>query len=392
MIHRTMETILKERASEYPVISVIGPRQSGKTTLVKHAFPEKAYVSLEDPDTREFAQIDPRGFLAHYQDGAILDEIQRTPDLFSYIQTTVDDTQKPNHFILTGSNNYLLQERLSQTLAGRVAMLKLLPLSLEELKATGYPLKNYEDILFQGLYPRIYHQHIDPASWYPNYIQTYVERDVRLIKNISDLSAFQRFLKLCAGRIGQILNLSSLGNDCGITHNTAKSWLSILESSFVVFLLQPHFENFHKRLVKQPKLYFYDAGLAASLLGIESEAQLTTHYLKGGLFEALIVSELIKFRVHRGFVPQLYYWRDHRGNEIDCILESGGMLTPIECKAGKTINADYFKGLSFWKSIAAHQTKKGYVIYGGDSHQIREPGDVISWQESTKVYESDRNL
>lgn len=386
MITRIIQEKLIELAGKYPVVSVIGPRQSGKTTLVRATFPEKSYVSLEDPDTREFAQSDPRGFLSTHSDGTILDEVQRVPHLFSYIQTIVDKRQRSGHFILTGSNNYLLQENLSQTLAGRVAILKLLPLSIEELINDGYQTDNYEEYIFKGLYPRIYDHLLDPEIWYANYIQTYIERDVRLIKNVTDLSAFQRFIKLCAGRIGQLLNLSSLGSDCGISHNTAKSWLSILESSFIIYLLQPHYENFNKRLVKQPKLYFYDPGLAASLLGIESEGQLNTHYLKGGLFETLILSELAKYRFNRSFEPQIYFWRDNKGSEVDCIIEYQNSLIPVEIKAGKTINSDFFKMLCYWSSLAAGKAGPSFLIYGGNESQCRSQGYVIGWYEATKVY------
>jgi uncharacterized protein len=386
MIARKMHEKIVELAGKYPVVSVIGPRQSGKTTLVKAAFPEKSYVSLEDPDTREFAQSDPRGFLSVHPDGAILDEVQRAPYLFSYIQTIVDQEQRSGSYILTGSNNYLLQENLSQTLAGRVAILKLLPLSMEELTGAGYQAVNYEEYLFKGMYPRIYDRLLDPEIWYASYIQTYIERDVRLIKNITDLGAFQRFVKLCAGRIGQLLNLSSLGSDCGISHNTAKSWLSILESSFIIYLLQPHFENFNKRLVKQPKLYFYDPGLAASLLGIESEDQLITHYLKGGLFEALILSELAKYRFNRSFEPHLYFWRDNKGSEVDCIIEHKNSLIPVEIKAGKTVNADFLKMLNYWSALAAEKAGPSFLIYGGNESQKRSQASVIGWHEAVKVY------
>ncbi|MDW7730419.1 MAG: ATP-binding protein [Bacillota bacterium] len=381
-----MQDKIIELAGKYPVVSVIGPRQSGKTTLVRATFPEKRYVSLEDPDTREFAQTDPRGFLSTYTASVIFDEVQRVPHLFSYIQTIVDQKQKSGQYILTGSSNYLLQENLSQTLAGRVAILKLLPLSIEELIDAGYPVNNYEEYIFKGLYPRIYDHQLDPEMWYAGYIQTYIERDVRLIKNITDLSAFQRFIKLCAGRIGQLLNLSALGSDCGISHNTAKSWLSILESSFIIFLLQPHFNNFNKRLVKQPKLYFYDPGLAASLLGIESEDQLDTHYLKGGLFETFIISELAKFRFNRSFEPQIYFWRDNKGSEIDCIIEHKNKLIPVEIKAGKTIGSDYFKMLNYWSALAAGKAGPSFLIYGGNESQSRSQGQVIGWQDAVKVY------
>ncbi len=387
MIKRKLHNNLLNLASKFPVVSIIGPRQSGKTTLVKYSFPDKSYVSLEEPDSREFAQTDPRGFLAAYPEGAILDEIQRAPELLSYIQTIVDDQNQPGMFILTGSNNYLLQETISQTLAGRVAITTLLPLSLEELFNEGYKIDSPEELLFTGLYPRIFDQHIEPEIWYSNYIQTYIERDVRLIKNIIDLSTFQRFIKLCAGRTGQILNLSSLGNDCGITHNTAKSWISILEASFVIFLHQPYYRNFNKRLIKQPKIYFFDPGLASSLLGIESKVQLDTHFLKGSLFETFVISELHKYRLNRGLKPHLYFWRDNHGNEIDCIIESGNKLTPVEIKAGKTINKDFFKGLLYWQKIAFKEAQQGFIVYGGEGMQKREKGQVISWRNLNTVYE-----
>jgi uncharacterized protein len=374
-------------ARKFPVIAVIGPRQSGKTTLVKTAFPEKKCVSLEEPDHREFALTDPRGFLATYDQGAIIDEIQRVPSLFSYIQTTVDRQNTPGLFILTGSHNFLLLENLSQTLAGRVALLKLLPFGLDELQEAEYPMDDPEKYLYQGLYPRIYDQNIPPADWYPNYIQTYVERDVRLIKNISDLNTFQRFLRMCAGRTGQILNLSSLGDDCGITHNTARSWLSILEASFIIFLLKPYYQNFSKRLIKMPKLYFYDSGLNCALLGIENQKQLSTHYLKGGIFESFIIAELIKYRLHRGLEPHCYYWRDQQGLEIDCLLEEAGLPVPVEIKAGKTVTADYFQGLQSWNRILERNPENSYVIYAGEEEQKRSAGRVLSWKNASGVYE-----
>ncbi len=392
MIKRDMAENLELLAKKFPVVSVMGPRQSGKTTLVKAVFPGKDYVSLEDPDTREFALSDPRGFLASYPAGAIFDEIQRAPDLFSYIQTLVDEKEEPGYFILTGSNNYLLQEKISQTLAGRVAILKLLPLSIGELSGAGYGVQNYEEYLYKGLYPRIYDKDIEPEFWYPGYIQTYIERDVRLIKNITDLGSFQKFFKLCAGRTGQILNLSSLGNDCGITHNTAKAWISILESSFIVFLLPPYHESFNKRTIKSPKLYFYDPGLAASLLGIETEKQISTHYLKGSLFESLIISELFKSRFNSGLKPNLYYWRDSSGNEVDCLLDRAGMLSPIEIKAGKTVAGDFFKGLKFFRKLAGEKAGSSYLIYGGNEIQKRADGKVLGWRNAYSVFADEEKL
>ncbi len=388
MIKRIMAEKLKKLASKLPVVSVIGPRQSGKTTLVRNVFADMDYVSLEDPDTREFAINDPRGFLASHNKGVVIDEVQRVPHLFSYIQTAVDSKNKTGRFILTGSQNILLQENLSQTLAGRVAILRLLPLSIEELKNTKYSLNSPEKYLFTGLYPRIYDKKIEPADWYPNYIQTYVERDVRLIKNISDLHAFQKFVKMCAGRTGQCLNLSSLGNDCGITHNTAKSWLSILEATYLVFLIRPYYRNLNKRLIKMPKLYFYDTGLACSLLGIQTVAQLDTHYLKGGLFESLVLSEIIKDRFNKGMEPNCFYWRDRKGNEIDCVMEAGDSVLRVEIKAGKTISEDFFTGIRYWDKLAGETGKNAFVVYGGDEIQKRTSATILSWRNITSIFQS----
>jgi predicted AAA+ superfamily ATPase len=343
---------------------------------------------MEDLDIREFASRDPRGFLLTYNKDVIIDEVQRVPDIFSYIQTRVDDKTFKGRFILTGSQNILLQQNISQTLAGRTAILKLLPLSVEEFKNTRYKLNNADEFIFKGFYPRIYDKKIKPIDWYPSYIQTYIERDVRLIKNISDLSSFQKFVKMCAGRIGQVLNLSSLGNDCGITHNTAKSWLSILESTYIIFLLRPYYKNFNKRLVKMPKLYFYDPGLACSLLGIQNKNQLAAHYLKGGLFESLILSEIMKYMFNRGIEPHCYYWRDKLGNEIDCIIEAKGKLLKIEIKSSKTIADDFFNGFKYWSKLKTGDKdgEASYLIYGGEEGQKRVLADILSWRNIAALF------
>lgn len=385
MIKRHLLAKLKSSAKKFPIVSVIGPRQSGKTTLVKMAFPNRPYVSLEDSDVREYATSDPRGFLSDYPNGAILDEIQRTPKLFSYLQTTVDKFDKPGLFILTGSQHFLLHENISQTLAGRSAILKLLPFSLAELKNTSFMYDDYEDYIFHGFYPRIYDKKLNPREWYSNYIQTYVERDLRLIKNIGRLGTFQTFLKMCAARIGQLLNLSTLANDCGITHNTAKSWISVLELSFIIFLLRPHYKNFNKRLVKMPKLYFYDPGLACSLLRIENKRQIANHYLKGGLFETFIISELLKYRYNAGLEPNYFFWRDKIGHEIDCIIEKGDRLVPVEIKSGKTPSAEYLKDLNYWNKLAKNKPTNCYVIYGGDITQKRSEGNILSWNDIDSI-------
>jgi predicted AAA+ superfamily ATPase len=390
VISRTLSKKLKGLALKFPAVSVMGPRQSGKTTIVKSAFPKLTYVSLEDLDAREFAVTDPKRFLSTYNKGVIIDEVQRAPDLFSYIQTAVDAKKTSGQFILTGSQNILLHEHVSQTLAGRVAILKLLPFSLEELQTSPYRLKDIDDYIFKGFYPRIYDKNISPSDWYVNYIQTYVERDAHLIKNIGNLNTFQKFIKLCAGRIGQIVNLSSLGSDCGITHNTAKAWLSVLESCYIIFLLRPYYKNFNKRLVKMPKLYFYDSGLAASLLGIHSKAQLATHYMRGSLFESTLISELIKERYNIGREPNCYFWRDKSGNEIDCLIETADTLIPIEIKSGKTIASDFFDGLKYWKKIAGKNSKNFYLVYGGMDNQKRDIADVVSWRNISSIWRVER--
>ena len=384
MIKREISKTLKELCKKYPVISVTGPRQSGKTTLIQNLFQHKPYISLEDPDERLFALNDPRGFLNRFADGVILDEVQRVPDLFSYIQTIVDARKKNGMFILSGSQNFLLLEKISQSLAGRVAILKLLPLSIIEMKKHGILQENIIELLHSGSYPGLYSNKIESGFFFPNYIQTYVERDIRSIKQIGDLNSFTRFMQLCAGRIGQLLNISSIANDCGIAVNTAKSWISILESSYTVFLLQPHYSNFNKRIVKSPKLYFYDTGLAASLLKIENKSQMLSHYLLGGLFENLIIIDLLKNRFNKGLTSNLYFWRDNKGVEIDCIVEKANNLIPIEIKSSQTYNIDFFKNINFWNSISGNSPENSFVIYGGDKSMKTKDGNILSWKSIEK--------
>lgn len=381
LIHRKLAIKLEQLYQKFPAVAVLGPRQSGKTTLVKETFPDHKYVSLEDLDLRAYATTDPRGFLAEYQGKVIFDEIQNVPTLFSYLQTEIDRSKKLGQFILTGSQHFLLQDNISQTLAGRIALLYLLPLAMDELKSANLATDDLEEQLFKGFYPRIYQHSINPTDWYPNYIQTYIERDARQIINIQNLVAFQKFLKMCASRTGQLLNLSGLAADCGITHNTAKSWISLLQSSFIIYILQPFFNNIGKRLVKTPKLYFYDTGLVCSLLGIEEKQQLNTHYLKGGIFESYVISELLKARYNKGKIPNLYFWRDKTGHEIDCIIEEADQLIPIEIKAAKTIVNDFFNGIDYWKQFTSYKSDKSYIIYGGDQNQTqRKQATVLSWK------------
>ncbi len=332
-------------------------------------FSNKPYVNLENPDSRLFATEDPRGFLANYPNGAVLDEVQRVPHLFSYLQKILDEANENGTFILTGSNNFLLQENISQSLAGRIAYLNLLPLSLAEINSESYSIN---ELLYRGLYPSLYGTDVVPAKWYANYIRTYLDRDVRLIKNITNLLSFERFIKLCAGRVGQLLNMSNLAIETGVDVKTISAWIGILEAGFVVFRLRPYYRNFNKRIVKTPKLYFFDTGLACALLGIEHAGQLEMHPLKGNLFENMVVTEFLKKRYNAGKSDNLFFWRDNTGNEIDLLVDQGRMQTAIEIKSGQTITAEFFKGLQFW--IKLTDAGRGYVIYAGDMVQERSNG------------------
>lgn len=385
MINRSATLTLKKMAKGYPVITITGPRQSGKTTLARFVFAHKPYVSLEEPDQMEFAQEDPRGFLAQYPDGAILDEVQRCPALFSYIQGIVDKNKRPGLFILTGSQQFGLISKVTQSLAGRVGILHLLPFSLGELRANGIAPKSLDDVLFKGFYPPVYDRKLSPSSWHANYVLTYIERDVRQMVNVRDLTTFQRFVRMCAARTGQVLNLSGLANDCGITHNTAKAWLSVLEASYIIFLLKPHYKNFGKRLIKSPKLYFYDTGLAAWLLNINDAKQISIHAMRGSLFENLMISELLKGRLNKGLAPNIYFWRDNTGNEIDALIERTNALIPIEIKSGQTVTKDYFTGLKKWLAIAGATAESPYVIYGGNEGQKRLGIEVLPWRDIAKL-------
>ena len=380
MISRNLAPKLESLAEQYPVVTLTGPRQSGKTTLVKASFPDWGYVSLEEPDIREFASTDPRGFIETYPRGIILDEVQRVPDLFSYIQTHIDNLGKQGVYVMTGSFNFALMEGISQSLAGRVAVLELLPFSFSELEQAGRLPDTIEEFMFTGGYPRIYDMNLEPSQWYSNYVVTYLERDVRQIKNITDLTTFQRFLKMCAARSGHILNLSALGNDCGITHNTAKSWLSILQAGYIVYLLRPHYRNFNKRLIKSPKLYFYDSGLLSYLLGISSSDILNHHAHRGHIFESWAVSELLKGRMNRGLNENIFFWRDNVGHEIDCIVDQGDKLIPLEIKAGKTFTKDFFKGLDYYERLSKDMVTQPTVVYAGSADQPRQEGNVLGWK------------
>ena len=340
MIKREITSLVLKLAKGFPALAITGPRQAGKTTLARAAFPDKPYVSLENPDMRELATQDPRGFLAKYPDGAILDEVQNCPPLFSYLQEILDSSKQTGRFVLTGSQQFGLIQGITQSLAGRIAMVQLLPFSCHEAYG-GKPL-SLDETMWRGAYPPIHDRKVDPSQWYANYMQTYIERDVRKLVNVRDLTSFQRFVRLCAGRVGQLLNLSQMGSEAGITHNTAKAWISILEASYVVFQLQPHHRNFNKRLIKTPKLYFYDTGLAAWLMSIRESAQMETHPQRGAMFENWVVSELLKSRFNHGLPANLYFWRDRAGHEVDLLIENSNQLIPVEIKSSQTVNAEFF--------------------------------------------------
>ncbi len=384
MIKREIEQKLIALSGKFPVIAILGPRQSGKTTLAKDLFSDYIYVNLEEPDTRLFAIDDPRSFLQHPK--MIIDEIQRAPELLSYIQTIVDNERAPGQFIITGSQNFLINEKISQSLAGRVAILNLLPFTLDELFSMEGN-KNFDrfEVIYKGFYPPLHDRQIDPNDWFPNYISTYVERDVRQIKNIGDLGTFILFLKLLAGRIGQLLNLSSLATETGISVNTAKSWISLLEASFVIFTLQPWFSNINKRLVKQPKIFFYDTGLAVALLEIRQLEHLKTYFQVGSLFENMIIVDLLKKRFNNGLPNNLFFLRDKTGKEIDCLLDNGTSKSMIEIKAGQTINRDFFANLTYFSELDPNPKDQKFLVYGGEENQERLGTTVLSWKNLNRI-------
>ncbi len=393
MITRTLGQYLIRDAQYYPVLTLTGPRQSGKTTLVRSIFPDYTYVSLEETDNRLLAIDDPRGFLDRFKSPVIIDEAQRAPDLFSYIQTAVDMSDAPGQYILTGSQNFLLMEKVSQTLAGRCGILHLMPFERTELekksqvapqspqsiftnKTTDFDLL---ETIHKGFYPRIHNKAIPPEVWLPDYVQTYLQRDVRALVNVGDIERFERFLILVAGRTGQLLNYSALANDLGISVDTAKRWISVLKTSFLVFLLKPHHRNFNKRIIKSPKIYFYDTGLVCHLLGIRTIDQLQTHPLRGALFENLIVSETAKkYHHHRQQLP-LYFWRDQTGHEIDLLIEDGTDLYPVEIKAGQTVSSGMFDTLHWWCQQANQPLSTATLVYGGNDFYTHNTVAVRPW-------------
>jgi len=381
IIKRAISNDLKKAATYFPVVALLGPRQSGKTTLVQDIFNKHTYISLEDIDNRTLANEDPRRFLQDYpnEHGIILDEIQHAPDLLSYIQTIVDKEKKKGYFIVTGSQNLMVNEAITQTLAGRIALLTLLPFSIEELKQADLLPEKIEQAIFNGSYPRAYADSIPAPKLYQNYIDTYIERDIRQIKNITDLHVFKKFVQVCAGHTGQSLNLTKLGNDCGIDNKTARSWLSVLEATYIVFLLYPYHKNFGKRIVKVPKLYFIDTGVACSLLRINDPRDLQEHYLRAGLVESYMIAELYKQYYNIDQRPALYFWCDHGGRKVDLIIEQSLKITPVEIKSGKTVSLSYFDQLAYWKETTKTEVDK-FVFYAGDTDQSWPEAKVLSWK------------
>ncbi|MFA5075330.1 MAG: ATP-binding protein [Candidatus Babeliales bacterium] len=387
MIKRKITHDVLEGARYFPVIGILGPRQSGKTTLARELFKDHVYLSLEDLDLRATAKSDPRTFLlANRNDhGIIIDEFQYVPELLSYIQTTVDQDQKTGYFVLTGSQNFLMNEAIAQSLAGRISLHTLLPLSILELKESDMLPSEIEPMLYQGCYPAIYSKNIPPDKLYKNYLKTYIERDVRQLTNIGDLDAFQTFIKLCAARVGQLVNFTVLGNDANVSDATVRRWLSILEASYIIFRVHPYYENLGKRIVKAAKLYFYDPGLICSLLQIKQE-DLISHPNKGNIFESFIIADIFKHYYNQGIDPRIYFWRDKAENEVDCIIEENQKLIPIEIKSGRTFNTRFLDGLNYWNALKHKKSTTGFIIFAGSSQQIRGHNALLSWQSIDELF------
>jgi hypothetical protein len=382
MIARQLESELILLKDEFPIIAILGPRQSGKTTIARKLFSTFEYVSFEDYDIREFAENDPRGFLNRFSQEVIFDEIQRVPRLISYLQTHVDRSGKNGKVVITGSHNFLLMEQITQSLAGRVGITKLLPFSMQELNGIITPSK--DEIMFNGLYPRIYDQNIRPESFYRNYISTYIEKDIRQIKKVTDLDKFTRFIRLLAARTGQELVYSAISEECGVANNTVIEWVSVLEASFLIYLLRPYHKNYNKRLVKRPKIYFLDTGLVCNLLGIKSKDELALHYLRGNIFETYVISEILKSSFNTGERFDMYFWRDNHRKEIDLIIDSGLEQRGVEIKSSETFNEKFLSGLKYWQQLSGVDSKSLFLLYGGDQEMMRNGISVVSWKN---VYE-----
>ncbi len=377
---RDIEKTLKNYA-KFPVVVLLGPRQSGKTTLVQEIFKKHTYVTLEDPEILEYVMQDPKRFLREYENdyGIIIDEFQHAPAILSYIQIESDAKDRPGYFVLTGSQNFLMNQAISQSLAGRAGILNLLPLSIHELVRNEIFPKTSDELIFNGSYPRMYAKNFTPQELFPSYIRTYVERDVRQLVNVDNILAFQKFMRLCAGRVGQQLNVNEIAAAASINRKTADKWIGILEASYILFLLKPHFNNYNKRVTKTPKLYFYDTGLACSLLGLRSTKELSLSSFRGALFENVVIADFYKQYYNAGIEPSAYYWRDQNGRlEVDCIIDNVSQLIPVEIKSGETIVSDFFSGIEGWSSIVNQDPSYGYIVYAGGLSQTRSLGKVIT--------------
>jgi uncharacterized protein len=385
MYPRDLQAEVIRLATQYPVVTITGPRQSGKTTLCQAAFPDYVYVNLEELSIREFAKQDPKGFLAQYNRKIILDEIQRAPDLPSYLQPLIDKTNESGQFILTGSHQFELTHTINQSLAGRTALVTLLPLAFHELYAKQPPAP-IADILYSGFYPRIFNKNLNPTEALSFYLTTYVERDIRSLINIKDLSLFERFLKICATQIGQLINYTTIANDCGVDQKTIKAWISVLEASYILLELQPHHQNFRKRLTKLRKLYFYDVGFASYLLGISNAQHMMSHPMRGLLFENFIVTEFLKNRYNQVKDKNIYFFRDHVGNEVDLILDYGNQLYSVEIKSSATFHYDFLKGLNYYKKFAQEKNTKRFLIYAGDMSYATNEVKVYSYKDLAKLF------
>jgi hypothetical protein len=386
-VRRHIEGRLLKLCQKFPIVSVTGPRQSGKTTLLRELFPAYTYISLENPDYQDFALQDPKRFLATYDRYIIIDEAQRVPHLFNYLQGKVDEDRIPGQYLLSGSQNYLLMERISQSLAGRVALFKLFPFSFSELQAAHWMPETLEAAIFQGFYPRVYDLNLSPRDFYPNYLETYVQRDVRQLTAVQNLTQFRNFVRLCAGRIGQPLNYQALASDTGISPVTAKAWLGLLEASNICFLLPPYFKNFSKRISKTPKLFFYDVGFAANLVGITAPSDLSSHFARGHLFENLVVAEMVKQQFQEGWQSELYYWQESNGREIDLLAEKNGQYTIAEIKSATTINNSFFDNLAYFqKQLVDPSLVDAFLIYGGIERQERSAASVRGWNDLQNIF------
>lgn len=385
MITRNLASKITQSAEKMPIIAVTGPRQSGKSTLIQALFPDHSYNNLEDIELRKFAVSDPKGFLLNVGQYAIIDEVQYAPELLSYIQVITDREKKAGQFIISGSQNLLLMDSIAQSLAGRVAIFNLLPFSLAEIQATDFALNTYEEYILKGFYPRIYDLELNPTNWLQDYLRTYVERDVRQVLNIGDLGTFRQFLEICAGRIGQLVNFSEMGNLIGVSYQTINRWLSVLETSFIVYKLRPYHQNYNKRIVKSPKFYFYDTGLACALLNLRNVEDLNRHFAKGALFENFVINEILKNQLNKNIQPKNYFWNAAGSHEIDLLLDRGGKLLPIEIKSSRTIGTHFFDGLNYFQDLSGALPAESYLIYGGDKVQKRSVAQVLSWKNLAEI-------